>query len=531
MDAQPKNHLPNFLLITSDQQHWMTLGLNNPRIHTPNLDRLAALGVNYTRGYCPNPTCTPTRASIITGMYPSAHGAWTLGTALPPQTPTLGEYLRQAGYRSTLVGKAHFQPLRSADDCPSVESYPTLRDLDFWRSFNDTHTPWYGFDHAELARNHADEGHAGQHYAIWLEAHGLTDWRAYFQPRQDGLRDTDHDATKAPPIAAGPGYGWRSDMCWKLPEHLHYTAWTGQRTIAAIERAHADGRPFFIWSSYHDPHPPYCVPEPWASMYDPDDMEPGEFVEGEFSDMPPPHQMTRDRDADFSPFNVDGLGNHGYHPHVGVSRRDLQRAMAIYYGMISFMDHWIGQTLDRLESLGLLDSTLIVFTSDHGHFLGQHGLVAKGPFHYEDVIRVPFLVAWPGRIPAGRTSDALQSLVDLAPTFLDAAGLPIPHAMQGVSQLTAWSTAGTARDHAIVEMHHNRGVVHLRTLVTADHKLTVYRDHPGWGELFDLRADPGEVRNLYHHPEARELRAALMERLVQADLTREPAPTPRVAGA
>ena len=524
---------PNLLLITSDQQHWSTLGVLNPRIKTPNLDRLAAMGTNFTRAYCPNPTCTPTRASIITGMYPSAHGAYTLGTKLADHVPTLGDELYELGYRSTLIGKAHFQPLKSTPDCESVECYPTLRDLDFWRTFNDTHTPWYGFDRVELARNHADEGHAGQHYALWLEAQGCTNWRDYFQLRNDGIKDTPTDGTLAPPIRQGPGYGWRDPMAWQIPEHLHYTAWTGQRTNAAIEDAHRDGKPFFIWSSYHDPHPPYCVPEPWASMYDPNDMEVGHYRDGEFDDMPPPHQRTRETTHRFEEYNADGFGNHGYHPHVGMSEAELKKCQAIYYGMVSFMDHHIGQTLDKLEALGILDDTLIVFTSDHGHFVGEHGLVAKGPFHYEDVIRVPFIAAFGNRFAQGQTRTDIQSLVDLAPTFLDAAGhgkTPLP--MQGKSQLAAWSGQGAPpRDHALVENHHNASdAVHLRTIITDRHKLTVYRGRP-WGELFDLEEDPHERHNRFNDSNYAPTRAALMERLVQADLEREPAPMPRVAGA
>ena len=140
---------PNFLLITSDQQHWTTLGVLNTKIKTPNLDRLAQEGARFSRAYCPNPTCTPTRASLITGMYPSAHGAWTLGTKLAEDVPTLGEYLRPAGYRSFLIGKAHFQPLASTTQQSSIECQPLLRDLEFWRTFNAQHTPWYGFDHVE----------------------------------------------------------------------------------------------------------------------------------------------------------------------------------------------------------------------------------------------------------------------------------------------------------------------------------------------------------------------------------------------
>lgn len=522
---------PNILLLTSDQQHWTTLGVLNSKIRTPNLDRLAARGVNFTRAYCPNPTCTPTRASIITGLYPSHHGAWTLGTKLPETVPTVGQMLREAGYTTALIGKAHFQPLASTRDCESVEAYPTLRDLAFWRRFNDEHTPWYGFDHVELARNHGDEGHAGQHYALWLEEQGLSDWRAYFQRRQDGVTDTDHDASKAPPVAGGPGYGWRSDMHWELPEQYHYTAWTGQRTIAAIERAHAEERPFFIWSSYHDPHPPYCVPEPWASMYRSEDMEPGELDPEELDMLPEPHRMTQDPEADFSRFDGDSLGNHGYHYHGGKSRRELQEAMAIYYGMVSFMDHWIGRTLDTLDELGLTEQTLVVFTSDHGHFLGAHGLVAKGPFHFEDGIRVPFIASMPGVLPQGVTSDSIQSLVDLTPTFLSATGVSPAHEFQGLDQFAAWKTGESARDHAIVEMHHNRNLVQLRTLVTDRYKLTVYRDRPEWSELFDLSNDPSEVRNRFRDPAYSAERADLFEQFMHTELRREPAPTPRVSGA
>ncbi|MGB3328527.1 MAG: sulfatase-like hydrolase/transferase, partial [Thermomicrobiales bacterium] len=132
---------PNILLITSDQQHWFTLGRDNPRIQTPNLDRLAAMGTQYDRAYCPNPVCTPSRSSIITGQYPSLHGAWTIGVKLPEDVPTVGDSLHAHGYHTSLIGKAHFQPLASTPEQTSLEAQPTLRDLDFWRGFTG---PWYG---------------------------------------------------------------------------------------------------------------------------------------------------------------------------------------------------------------------------------------------------------------------------------------------------------------------------------------------------------------------------------------------------
>jgi len=527
MNANPTDR-PNLLLITSDQQHWTTLGVMNKKIKTPNLDRLARMGANFTRAYCPNPTCTPTRGSLITGMYPSAHGGYTLGTSVPEHWPMLGDQLRPLGYRSSLIGKAHFQPLKATAEAPSVECYPTLRDLDFWKTFNDTHTPYYGFDHCELARNHADEGHAGQHYALWMESKGLTNWRDYFAVRNDGVKDTPTDGSRSPDAVRRSGEG--DPMHWQLPEEYHYTAWTGERTIAAIDDAHETGEPFFIWSSYHDPHPPYAVPEPWASMYDPADMEVGELIDGELDKMPPPHRMTQQEKPDFKPFNKDGIANHGYHRHR-MAKQDLQRAQAIYYGMISFMDHWIGQTLDRLDELGMTDNTLIVFTTDHGHFLGQHGLIAKGPFHYEDVIRVPMLAAWGDRITPGSTNDSVQSLVDFAPTFIAAAGGESPVNMQGLDQTDAWRGGGSARDHAIVENHHQASdAVHLRTLVTQRYKLTVYRGR-NWGELFDLEDDPGELNNRFDDADYAEVRAQLIEQLVQASLASEPTYCPRVSGA
>ena len=170
---------PNILLITSDQQHWSTLGCLNPEIDTPHLDRLASEGTLFERAYCPNPTCTPTRASMITGKYPSQHGAWSLGTKLSEDEHTVGEDFQAAGYRTSLIGKAHFQPLQATEEFSSLESYPILQDLDFWRDFTG---PFYGFERVRLARNHADEAHVGQHYALWMEEQGLANWRDYYRP-------------------------------------------------------------------------------------------------------------------------------------------------------------------------------------------------------------------------------------------------------------------------------------------------------------------------------------------------------------
>ncbi len=499
---------PNILLITSDQQHWNTLGVINSKIKTPALDRLCHEGTRFTRAYCPNPTCTPTRASIITGLYPSVHGAWTLGTKLPEDVPTVGAALGQHGYTTNLIGKAHFQPLGSAPDQVSLEAQPILRDLEFWRDFQG---PWYGFDHIELARNHADESHVGQHYALWMEEKGLHHWRDYFQ--------------SLPGEAPRP----TRQHAWDLPAEFHYTTWTGDRTIATLERNVAEDRPFFTWASFHDPHPPYLVPEPWASMYDPAALEPGTLIEGELDRLPEHFRMTQLANPDFSAYR-EQFATHGFQSHLiddGLARKN----MAVYYGMISFMDYQIGRILDALDTLGIAENTLVVFSTDHGHFLGQHGLWHKGPFHYEDLLRVPFVVRWPSHVPAGARSDALQSHVDLAPTFLTAAGIPVPGLMQGLDELPAWQDpAHKVRDSVIVEFRHQPSKVHLRTYIDQRYKITVYRDQD-YGELFDLQGDPDERRNLWDQPEGMALRETLFRHWINAELQREPTRYPRIAVA
>ncbi|MDA1139492.1 MAG: sulfatase-like hydrolase/transferase [Planctomycetota bacterium] len=498
---------PNILLITSDQQHFSTLGSVNPLILTPALDRLCREGTRFDRAYCPNPVCSPTRASIITGQYPSAHGCWTIGVKLPEDVPTVGHHLSNAGYATSLLGKAHFQPLATQPGSESLECQPTLRDLEFWRQF---HGPWYGFDHIELARNHADEAHAGQHYGIWMEENGLPDWKDHFQ--------------EWPPNRDAP----RRQHSWDLPEEFHYSRWTSLRTIAAIDAAVEEEKPFFSWASFHDPHPPYLVPEPWDTMYDPADMEPGRLTPGEHDKSTPLTRLTQEKNPDFSQWKEE-FGSHGCGSHLH-SEGALRKNIAIYYGMVSLMDKYIGQILDHLDSKGLAENTIVIFSTDHGHYFGQHGLTAKGPYHYEDGIRIPYIVRYPGHVPAGRVNNTLQSLVDLSPTFMAAAGLDIPGEMQGVDQMSAWASNVPARDHIICENRHQPNVLNLRTFVDDRYKITLYKNHD-FGDLFDLQEDPREVNNLWNEPASASLKSDLLFKFIQAELAREQTRMPRIAGA
>ena len=432
---------------------------------------------------------------MITGKYPSQHGAYSLGTKLYEGEPTVGDVYIENGYRTALVGKAHFQPLRGTDEFPSLESYPTLQDLDFWQDFDDV---FYGFDHVELARNHTDEAHVGQHYVLWMEEKGLTNWRDYYRP-PTGNNDSQYRK-------------------WLIPEEYHYNAWIAERTNSLLSQFKADDEPFFMWASFFDPHPVYLVPKPWDTMYDPNDVTVPEIVPGEHDNNPPHLQMTQQQTPDFSVYQEpNGHATHGFHSHLH-DRDELAKDIACYYGMVSCMDKYIGQIVDHLDVLGLAENTLIIFTSDHGHYYGHHGLIAKGAFHYDDGIKVPMIVRLPGQIPAGRRSESLQSLVDYAQTCLSMCGMDVPDAMTGVNQQAVWTgKADKAREHLIVENRHQPTTIHMKTYIDGQYKMTVYYNQD-YGEIFDLKNNPNELENLWSDE---PLRRELMEKLLTAEMLKE----------
>lgn len=521
---------PNILLITSDQQHFNTLGKFNKEIKTPNLDRLCEEGTTFTRAYCSNPTCTPSRGSIITGKYPSEHGGWSLGTKVLESEKTIGEYLGNEGYKTSLIGKAHFQPLSSTDEFTSIEAYPIINDLDFWKTYNE---PFYGFNHYELARNHTNESHVGQHYGLWLEEKGCKNWRDYYLAPTGNM---DPDVFKRMErLAREDGNGFynakRNWGKWDIPEEYHYNTWITERTNLLLEKHKENEEPFFLWSSFFDPHPEYFVPEPWASMYAPKDITLSNTLEKEEHDKNPPHfKMTQEIKPDYSKYSSSGFGVHGFHSHLQ-KEEELKKDIAIYYGMISMMDKYIGEILDKLESLGLAEDTIIVFTTDHGHFLGQHGLIRKGPFHYEDMIKVPLIVKYPNKVPSNKVNDSMQSLVDLAPTFLSICDYNIPRTMSGVDEKDVWfNEKKEARNHIIVENRHEDKTMNLRTYVDKRYKITIY-ENKTYGEIFDLEEDPMEKDNLWNNSDYAELKVELLLKYAWAELKKEPMWMPRIRHA
>lgn len=520
-----KTASPNILLITSDQQHWRTLGKNLPEIRTPNLDRLADEGTLFRRAYCPNPTCTPSRASILTGQQPSRHGAWSLGTKLPEDAATVGQLFNQAGYETSLIGKAHFQPLRATPEFPSLESYPLMWDLDFWRNF---HGPFYGFSHVELARNHGDESHVGQHYALWMEEKGLTDWPRHFQNRWNEFSRGEQPH---------PAQTHR----WSLPEEFHPNTWIAERTNARLDAAKEAGRPFFLWASFFDPHPPYLVPEPWDTLYDPATIEVPSAAPGELEHATPLLRETQKSDGDFRAWKETPFENHGLHSHVH-DRAALAQNIAVYYGMVSLLDKYVGRILDHLDATGQAENTLVVFTSDHGAFGRSQDCKplrgAKADL-YEGGVRVPLIYSLPPRIAPQVRNEPVAG-TDFFSTVLDLAGLAAPENVDGRGVAPALlDPAAKLAPAAELCWHfphyHHLGLAPSGAIRVGRYKLIEWFDRSIGGaqdgpafELYDLESDPSEQHNLAAQEPARtsELAARLRNwrREVGAqEMTRNPA--------
>lgn len=489
---------PNLLLILSDQQRADTLGCVNPQIRTPSLDRLAIEGVRFDRAYPPTPVCLPCRAALATGQYPSTCGATHNTCYLPENYPFfVANYLRSHGWFTHLVGKSHFSYYH---DKASKESIPFIMNREYYRRW---HGPWMGFERVDLCAGHTTEKHAcGMHYGLWLEEQGV-DCAKFFGHTQYE--------------AFGP---------WDLPEEYHNSKWVADQAIAGLERAAREKRPFYQWVNFQDPHNPCMVPEPWASMYDPAQIPTFGFKPGEpdsFDSKPRFYRETLQHPGGYAARYSDPRMPHaGNVSHFDWTPDQIQKNAACYYGMVSLLDHHLGRILDALDHLGLAENTLVVFSSDHGELLGDHGLWWKGVTAFEECQRVPMLARLPGQLPAGQATRALQSLLDVQPTFLELAGLPQPPEMEGVSQLKCWRHPSEAvRTGVLIEERPwDTDWVQL-TWQTPEYKLVFYTGQEE-GELYHLDTDPHQIDNLWHQPQHATTKNALIHDLLSHLATRKP---------
>lgn len=477
---------PNILIIFTDQLRFDCLGANGNRmIKTPHLDRLASGAANFSRAYVQAAVCVPSRISYLTGRYPHSHKNRVNYTACDPREVMMQRILCTNGYQTGSVGKLHFYP-------PTAE-----------------HARSTGFDHVLL-----DDGVVNtdpySDYIRWRKAH-------------DALPHVSRDAA-AQEIASG-----KNPFRAALPYDFTPTCWTGLQTVQMLRRFAASPQPFFIYSSFFKPHSPYVVPAPFDAMYDGVEiLLPKSVTPADIQKLPLPVQKQLRRSPSFD-----------------LDRTRLEWMLRSYYGAVSMVDQQVGLILNELERAGKAGSTIIIFATDHGDQLGEHGMVGKNVL-FEGSVHVPLLVWFPEKVTAGNY-DQLVGAVDVLPTLLELVGLPIADNIQGQSfapLIAGQPNRYKAREAVFCENiipevfappdHMGRpsyhpflpgvgedGIRHpdAKMIRTSRWKLNYYPTCEG--ELYDLENDPNETRNLWADPQysnvVRSLKDAILEWLVTAD--------------
>lgn len=513
---------PNFLVIVTDQHRADHLGCyGHPVLRTPHIDALAARGTRFERFHAASPVCMPNRASLLTGRYPSAHGLRVNGGALSVRATTFVEQLRRAGYRTASLGKSHVQPMT---DRPAEGGAPPQA-IDAWkddggdytqeqpRHFAGTdrhpfHTPYYGYDEVDMVTFHGD--HAGGHYLQWLRRH---------LPEADRLRDR---ANQLPHDYVCP-QAYRT----AIPEAYYPTSYIRDRAVDFLRTTRGQAQPFFAFVSFPDPHHPFTPPGRYWGLYDPADF-PVRLPFEAHRNPPPPIRWCRERFLDGS------RARQGPHDSFFATEREIREAMALSAGMITMIDDAVGDIVRALQESGQAENTVIVFTSDHGDYLGDFNLVLKGALASRGITRVPFIWCDP-RQAAPAVSPALASTIDIAPSVLASAGVEPYGGIQGRSLLGCLDGEGRVWDELLVEYQDSRTrqgfqrPACVRSLLTERHRLSVYQDE-SWGELYDHHEDPDETHNLWDAPDQGDTQSRLMQQLLRKMLSAvDPSPPARYA--
>jgi len=450
---------PNILILYTDQQRWDALGANgNPEILTPHLDRLAAQSVSFDNCFVQNPVCMPSRISFLTGQYPSQLGITHMGVPVPEDTPTLPRLLGGSGYFCANIGKLHFLPHSNRD-----HRLPH---------------PDYGFDYLAVSD---EPGCYEDAYRAWVRriapeelgnlSPGLPPAAAVWQDTM-GICDGIQHPIDRLPMKAVPFAG-RSD--------LSHSAFVGETTREFL--ATPPPQPFLCIAGFYSPHDPWIVSNEYLNKYD-------------------PSNLTLSQTLDEETFN--GVNNH----------RSIKHG---YYAMVSEVDQQVGGILAALERSGQADNTIIIFTSDHGEWLGLRGKYGKGYPGDDSVSRVPLLIRFPSsyNIPPRRMSQIVEA-VDVLPTLLEASGTQIPPFVQGTSLLELIRRGSHSKNTALME---GTGWKSLRT---ESHRYIVHAD--GTERLFDLFTDPEEENDI-HATEAGqrnlgEVRKLMLQRCLMAERPR-----------
>ncbi len=496
------------LFVTTDQQRFDALGCNGGTVaRTPVIDSLAAGGLNYRRAHNQNTVCMPARSTMITGQYPRTHGVVSNGIPLPVEAPSIAGYLHEeAGYRTALLGKAHFQPGMDPKHQWTENRLAHLGSTG----------PYRGFEHAELAMH----GYLYQwHYDKWLETN-CPEWIGGYYPLLSaaGLNEEGGGDTGAPEVKQNP-----------IPTAMYHTAWVADRTIAWLDSLSAD-EDWFCWMSFPDPH------HPWDPPYE----EVRNRVDWRDLDLPPGHPGSREKIVEVlarkphhwldwyeGRFQNREGGPAKFVP-AAMTDDQLREVTAMIHVENELIDEALGRVMTRIGERGWGQDTDVLFSTDHGELQGDFGLLFKGPYHVDALMRVPLV--WRPAPSAGTTPAEIEEPVghlDLAPTFCAIAGVPVPDWVQGEVLPTA---PGSGRERVITEWESQFPDIGMKLE-------TIYRD--GWvctsygagplyegteGELYDLAEDPLQWVNLWDDPAHRARREELLTDLADhLPAHREPA--------
>jgi arylsulfatase A-like enzyme len=391
---------PNILIIQSDQHRWDAIGANgNPEVKTPNLDRLTSGGVGFLNHYVQHPVCMPSRASFLTGQYPSKSGCLQNGIPVPQDAVTLPRILRNYGYVSGNVGKLHFLPHANRDH----------------RQIH----PDYGFDHMEISD---EPGCYEDVYRAWVRRQApdqLPYISRVFPPAAAAFREQVGPLENfAHPQREEPGYG----IEYPVRKDVTQAAFVVEQTMEFV-RQHQQG-PFMCIAGIYAPHSPCLAPQEFRDLYDPTKLS--------LPDYPPETESRR--------------------AGTIYSDVELRRAKHGYYAMVSEVDHQVGRLLAYLEEVGIAEETIVIYTSDHGEWLGEHLRYGKGYPAHDCISRTPLIINWPKRIRAGCQVAQMVEALDVIPTLLEAAAIPAPPHLQWRSFLPLLEGgAYQARESALTE--------------------------------------------------------------------------------
>ena len=445
---------PNILWICTDQQKWNTIGaLGNQYVKTPNIDRLVKEGVSFTKAYCQSPVCTPSRASFLTGMYPSTVHATKNGAAEWPETaPLITKILKDAGYECGLSGKLHLST--------AMANRPEKRpEDDGYQVYHYSHSPY--------------------------QSGSANDYIRYY--KEKGI-----DILK---LKKEHGY---------VPAEYHQTTWCTDRAIDFIEERRE--WPWLFSLNIYDPHGPFDPPQKYIDRYNIDELPDPVFVDSDIKEK--------------------GVFNEVMFQSVPKKYTDKENKtrLAKYWAQIDLIDENIGRILKILEETGQFDNTLIIFSSDHGDMTGDHGLVSKGARFYESLVRVPLIFWYPPWFEQNLQSEALVELIDIVPSLLELAGLPVDKRVQGKSLLPILTGKKSPDFHKEFVRCESYDATILRGNQTigfatmyrdARYKIINYHGHEK-GELFDLSKDPNEFHNLWDDTEYSNIRFELMKKSFDA---------------